>query len=115
MPNRVDLIYNYYYPLSDFDNVTMAWYTINGDVCFVCPSLIFMETINTISNNNYDNNTRNGFVYYFPSPSSPYLAEHAAELPFVSSANLSYSMISAWTNTAKFGKPNITNEWTDIY
>ena len=81
-----------------------------------------------IYGNNNNNNTMNGFVYYFRSPSSPYLAEHAAELPFVFddesqvkyynekwSANLSYSMISAWTNMAKFGKPNITNEWTDVY
>ena len=119
--SRVDLIYNYYYPLSDFDNVTMAWYTINGDVCFVWPSLIFTETINTISNNNNDSNTMNGFVYYFPSPSSPYFAEF--HLCLLMNLKLNIIMknkvqiyhikwyVHGQIRMPKFVKPNITNEY----
>ena len=132
---QVDLISNYYYPSSDFINASVAYYTINADVCVICPSLILMETIDTNLNggdhdddDDADKTTIDEFVYYFRTPASPYLAPHASELPFVFdkefdvgywseewSTNLSYSMMSAWTNMAKFGMPNITNQWTDVY
>ena len=163
---QVDLLCDYYYPLTDFINASVAYYTMNADVCVICPSLIFMETldnqVNHKKNNHHDKddegarvreefvrvnrhknhldmnqrqenddvetmNTIDQFVYYFRSPANPYLAGHGAELPFVFgheswvsfwdeqwSANLSYSMISAWTNMAKYGTPNITNQWTDV-
>ena len=153
---QVDLISKHYYPSSDFLNASVAYYTINADVCVICPSLILVETINTNlnkkpktrtftkekgndssggsnnggggDNSNDDKTTVDEFVYYFRTPASPYLAPHASELPFVFdkedyviywseewSANLSYSMMSAWTNMAKYGIPNITNQWTDVY
>ena len=120
---QVNLTYYYYYPLNQFINASVAYYTINSDVCVVCPSLLFMEQIDSKLSN-----ITNKYVYYYRTPSYPYLAPHASELPFVFnkyyyasyfseqwSANLSYSIMSAWTNMAKLGIPKITNNETNVY
>eukprot|EP01084_Bolivina_argentea_P206287 352238_1 len=131
---QVDLIYNYYYPTSQFPayldhtNASLAYFTVNCDVCLACTSLIQMEQMLN-GNTGVD---LQGYVYLFRGPSPPYYAGHASELNFVFNhnypienvffemdwnQNLSDSMVSAWSNFGKVGVPNIMNhdvnvQWT---
>ena len=112
---QAKLVYDYYYPVSDFINASVAWYVLNGDACVTCPTLKLNQMI-------YGQIHNEEYVYQWRTPAAPYLAPHGSELGFVFnckgycsyfeiqwSDSLSYSMMSAWTNFAKHGVPNITN------
>eukprot|EP01084_Bolivina_argentea_P179451 310089_1 len=122
-PIQAELMYNYYYPPHDFPaynvhtNASIAWYTIVGDACLICPSLKLVKDITMNTNVNMYSYDFGGTVY-------PFYASHAAELPFVFdyddaetnqlyevpwNQSVSNSMVSAWNNFGLNGVPNITN------
>ena len=119
---QVKLIENVYYPLSDFPSYhnrtssSIAWQTINGDVCVACPSLKqIMNIVQGLKSN------IKGYIYEFRGGGTPFYAPHASEIPFVFDHEtnetffdvkwnqlLSDQMANAWTNMIKYGLPNIT-------
>ncbi len=70
---QVNLLCDYYYSVDDFpvyrnhSSVSSAFYTLNSDVCSVCPSLMLAEQI--ISNSDTE-----AYVYYFRGTEYPYYA-----------------------------------------
>eukprot|EP01084_Bolivina_argentea_P140226 246589_1 len=119
-----NLMENVYYPPSIFlpdgkDNeYQMAWYTLNSDACLGCPALLMAQQILS------SQMTNNVYIFEFGGPTSKSgtnYAPHASELPFVFdwkdygktvpwSQSLADSMVSAWTNFAIDGHPNVTNK-----
>eukprot|EP01084_Bolivina_argentea_P290500 499010_1 len=117
---QVYLLENYYYPLSSFiteynnnSNAAIAWYTLNGDVCAMCPS--FWQANSTQS-------VIQTFVYQFRGPNYPFYAGHGSEQPFVFdhsnetnhyeikwSQRLSNQILSSWANYGINGIPNVSN------
>ena len=129
-------LYSYYYPPSDFpkyhyspkgsyNSYQLAWWTMNGDVCVLCPSLKLAEQISS------NVRTPQTFVYEFNGPEQDhsYRAPHAAELPFVFNwgaeweefyripwdQTLSDSMLSSWVHLGRYGTPNITNRADKVH
>eukprot|EP01084_Bolivina_argentea_P174641 302510_1 len=120
------LMENVFYTPSQFkpqataNEYQIAWYSINADTCLGCPSLLMAQQI-------FDSKmTNNVYVYEFGGPtnhkSGMNYAPHTSELPFVFdwkqddqymavpwSQSESNSMLSAWTNFALNGVPNVTN------
>ena len=127
---QVKLIENVYYPLTDYPSyknrtsASIAWQTINGDVCVACPTLKEIENIVDDMQKKGGNKDFKGYAYEFRGPGTNdnyYYAPHASEIPFVFghetnetfydvpwSQLLSDSMLSAWSNMIKYGQPNIT-------
>eukprot|EP01084_Bolivina_argentea_P140223 246584_1 len=134
VPNKDhrDLIYSYYYPSTEFpyyapmryNSYSLAWFMINSDTCLLCPS--FTPPVFTYSPPPVNQYVGNDIVYIYDfggtGNNNTYYALHSAELPFVFDAKefnigsgfpwsqtLSNQMMSAWTNFAKYGIPNITD------
>eukprot|EP01084_Bolivina_argentea_P112646 200889_1 len=131
---QANLMYNYYYPPSDFsfyppdhNSYELAWFTITCDVCLTCPSLMMGNEINK------QIGTDIVYIYQFGGPgrNGSFYAPHGSELIFVFDdgaretnwffempwdQRLSNVMISSWTNFGKYGIPNITdsNDNTNI-
>ena len=125
-----NLIYNTYYPPSDYpdsyskrNKYQLAWIAMNGDVCVVYPTL---QIGDIMTDNKMTSRT---YIYDFlgSGNNAIYYAPHASELPFVFDfkgqqiyydmpwdQNLSDSMLSAWNNFGKYGKPNITNKFEKV-
>eukprot|EP01084_Bolivina_argentea_P008060 15077_1 len=120
---QVHLIETIYYPLTDFpaydghSNASLAWESINGDLCVACPTMAQMQEI--VQQKETDTNFK-GFVYEFRGP-SPHYAPHASEIPFIYdhksnttfysvpwNQTLSDYMVSSWSNYGKYGLPNVT-------
>eukprot|EP01084_Bolivina_argentea_P174668 302548_1 len=126
---QANLIETVYYPLSDFPpyskgtSASVAWESLNGDVCVSCPTMYQMQQIGKQKINGFT-----GYVYEFRGGGSPYYAPHASELDFVfdwgASAEtfyavkwdqtLSNQMVSAWSNYGKYGVPNSTVSGSEI-
>eukprot|EP01084_Bolivina_argentea_P243847 408678_1 len=121
---QVDLMYNYYYPPSNFPpymfhvNASIAWYSVVGDACLSCASF-------QLARNILDNANVNPYVYLFSGTQYPYYAGHGSELPFVFdyddittnavfeipwNQSVSNCMVSAWTNFGLYAIPNVTND-----
>lgn len=121
-------LYSDYYPPSDFpkyhysakgsyNSYQLAWWTMNGDVCVLCPSLELAERISS------NVMTPQLFVYEFNGPEQDhsYRAPHASELPFVFNwgaefelfyripwdQKLSDSMLSSWVHLGRDGTPEM--------
>eukprot|EP01084_Bolivina_argentea_P286126 490791_1 len=129
-------IYSIYYPPSDFppyfvpgaanfNSYELAWWTMNGDVCVICPTLKLAQQIST------NELSSKMYVYEFLGPGADngeFYAPHASELAYVFdwgalaenfyhipwNQNLSDSMVSSWSNMGKYGVPNITNKFEKI-
>eukprot|EP01084_Bolivina_argentea_P276665 472112_1 len=124
-------IYNIYYSPNNFvqylnfNSYELAWWSMNGDVCLSCPTLKIGEIIALRKL------TKRVYLYEFlgSGNDNQYYAGHASELPFVFddvkshiefyrmpwNQNLSNCMVSAWTNYAKYGIPNVTNSINNIH
>eukprot|EP01084_Bolivina_argentea_P031147 57659_1 len=124
---QVQLLRNLYYPIEDFpsyiynnsliSNYSMTWFSIDADICFICPSINFAQLL--LENINIGNNV---YLYNFIGPSFPYYIPHAGELPFIFnnsnfaqsfwgtswSYNLSYFITEVWQNYVIYGVPNST-------
>ena len=78
---QVDLLYNDYYPPSDFpsldqyENASIAWFTLTGDVCVKCPTLIQLEEI---LRQNGEKRNISIWSYFFRGGGEPYYAPHAS-------------------------------------
>ena len=98
-----------YYPKSDFgNNVSVAFWTMNGDVCVACPTFEIGDYL-------YDIDNFELFIYEFRGPYSPFIAPHASELVWLFvkpnladyfdmryNSTLSDQIISAWTQFASY-------------
>eukprot|EP01084_Bolivina_argentea_P165339 287253_1 len=126
-----NLLYETYYPPSDFapypfpehNSYELGWFTIQADCCIVCSSLFIADQIsNKIG-------TDIVYVYQFggPGKNGSYYAPHGSELPFVFNIpeedhafdmswdqELSNQMVSAWTDLAAYGSPNISTDKTQF-
>ena len=122
---QVDLLSTHYYPPSDFpayppdhNPYELAWFTITSDCCLSCPSLLLGDQVESQAGADV------AFVYYFggPGKNGSYYAPHASEVSFVCDdarssegfdmpwdQSLANEMVSAWTNFAKYGEPNVTD------
>ena len=128
-------LHSHYYPPSDFapysfgpsvsySSYEMAWWTMNSDVCVLCPTLKLAEQL---SSNEAEPAV---FVYDFKGPrhNNSYRAHHVSEIPFVFhleaageeslripwDQQLSDSMLSSWVNMGIDGIPDITNRIDDV-
>ena len=135
LPNnktQQDLIYSVYYPPSNFpfyppdhNSFELAWFSINSDVCLLCPSLKMNEQIKQKFED------VNVYIYQFAGPgkNGSYYAGHGSELVFVFDTHtlvgqlfeefpwdqtLSNAMLSSWTNFGKFMQPNVTDKQDNI-
>ena len=80
----VDALINYYYPLRDYYNDTInAWYSLNSDVCVICPILEINEQFANYTRDDDEDSGFQQFVYYFEGTSWPYYAGHGSELVFL--------------------------------
>eukprot|EP01084_Bolivina_argentea_P168025 291480_1 len=122
------MIYDIYYPPSKFpaygknNQYQMAWYTMNSDLCVACTTL---KMGNYVINNQMSSRM---YIYEFfgsGNGDGNYYAPHGSEIAFVFNLpyyvmdmkfdqNLSDSMLSAWVNYGKYGKPNITNRFENV-
>eukprot|EP00483_Globobulimina_turgida_P008194 UN08210 len=126
-----NLLYSTYYPPSDFapypwpehNSYELAWFTIQADCCLTCSSLFIADQISSQIGDDVV------YVYQFggPGKNGSYYAPHASELPFVFNIpeenhafdmpwnqELSNQMVSAWTDFAIYGTPNITTNKTNF-
>eukprot|EP00457_Paulinella_chromatophora_P002722 gb/GEZN01002727.1/.p1 GENE.gb/GEZN01002727.1/~~gb/GEZN01002727.1/.p1 ORF type:complete len:670 (-),score=126.26 gb/GEZN01002727.1/:323-2332(-) len=111
--SKANLLYEKFYPPKDFLNASVAWYVLNGDICVTCPTLELAALLQQ------QQPEVSQYVYQFASPAAPFLAGHAAEIPFVFnmgkaaadffsekwSLKLSEQMMSAWAALASSGLP----------
>eukprot|EP01084_Bolivina_argentea_P049103 90365_1 len=122
----VDKIMDTFYPIHDFDeyiwhgeiitNYEMLWYSINTDVCMICPSINFIQLLQE------HNMSHNVYLYNFLGPAEPYYVLHGGEMPFVFNSSftakvwldiewnneLSYFVTETWENFAVYDVPNST-------
>ena len=122
-------LYSDYYPPSDFPKYyysknasyttyELAVWTLNSDICLLCPSLKWAEYL---ASNEMEPEV---FVYEFngQKQNNSYRAGHGAEEPFAFNLergdafwrlpwdqNLSNSMVSSWVNMGIDGVPDISN------
>eukprot|EP01084_Bolivina_argentea_P140230 246594_1 len=122
------MIHDTYYPSNNFpaygnfNSYELAWWTINCDLCVACPTL---KLINDIVSNEMTSRVY-GYEFFGPGNNSLYYAPHASEIEFVFDGEdasfwdlpwdqqLADSMLSAWVNFGKYGKPNITNIFDNV-
>ena len=133
---REQLVSHYYSPsnftpyhfdnIALYSNVELAWWTMNGDVCVLCPTL---QMAARISYSKIEDQQL--YVYDFKGPGhdGSYYAPHGSEIPFVFDYGLrdgkhkwidpvffhipfddqlSDFMLSSWVRMAREGKP-----WSD--
>merc|ERR1719474_416774 len=127
-------VYSHYYSPKDFgpynysvngsySSYEIAWWTLNGDVCVLCPTLKLAEQM--VMNMGSPNMTApTTYVYEFKGArfEHSYRAPHASEMPFVFNwgeqyvgfyripwdQTLSDRMLKAWVNIGIGGNPNIS-------
>eukprot|EP01083_Nonionella_stella_P009974 28513_1 len=127
-----DLLKTMYYPIGDFASFeyadavfsaqAMRWDVMNGDVCFKCPELWYIDQI--IANGAISED--DVYLYNLVGVSDPFLVPHSGDLPFLfdsftfdffginGSEDLANLMSDSWTSFAVNGVPNsslITEQW----